>query len=161
MTIGTYVVHWSGKVCRIENRAVLDFTGNSREYLVLVPVRDQGEKIYVPVEKSSSILRPVLAQNEAEALIRQMKEIEPLSIKDEKQRTQEYKDAFYSQNYVNLIKIAKELYQRREQRSREGKKLAAKDAQMMSLVEKTFEEELSISLGVEAEELRELMKKYQ
>lgn len=158
MKIGTYVVHWSGKVCRVEDISVLDFTGTKREYLILSPVRDKAEKIYVPVEKSESVLRPVLSKEDAEALIGQMKEIEPLHIKDEKQRAQEYKDAFYSQNYMNLVKIAKELYQRRELRSREGKTLPSKDAQMMSLVEKTFEEEMAIALGVEKEAVRKLIE---
>lgn len=158
MKIGSYVVHWSGKVCRVEDISGLDFTGTNREYLILSPIRDKAEKIYVPVEKSTGVLRPVLSKEDAEALIGRMKEIEPLHIKDEKQRTQEYKEAFYSQNYVNLVKIAKELYQRRESRMREGKSLPSKDAQMMLLVEKTFEEEMAIALGVEKEEVRNLIE---
>lgn len=158
MEKGTYLVHWSGKVCRLEDISVLDFTGTKREYLILSPVRDQAEKIYVPAEKQDSMLRPVLSKQEAEALIAQMKEIEPLHIKDEKQRAQEYKTAFYSQNYVNLVKIAKELYQRREERSRIGKTLPSKDAQMMAMVEKTFEEEMAIALGVEKTEVRRLIE---
>lgn len=158
MEIGTYVVHWSGKVCRVEDSSVLDFTGTKREYLILSPVRDKAEKIYVPVEKSAGVLRPVLTKEAAKELIGRMKEIEPLHIRDERQRAQEYKEAFYSQNYVNLVKIAKELYQRRELRSREGKSLPSKDAQMMSLVEKTFEEEMAIALGVEREAVRNLIE---
>lgn len=158
MEKGTYLVHWSGKVCRLEDISVLDFTGTKREYLILSPVRDQAEKIYVPAEKQDSMLRPVLSKQEAEALIAQMKEIEPLHIKDEKQRAQEYKTAFYSQNYVNLVKIAKELYQRREERSRMGKTLPSKDAQMMAMVEKTFEEEMAIALDVEKTEVRRLIE---
>lgn len=161
MEKGTYLVHWSGKVCRLEDISVLDFTGTKREYLILAPVRDSAEKIYVPVEKQDSMLRPVLSKQEAEALLTQMKEIEPLLIQDEKQRAQEYKAAFYSQNYVNLVKIAKELYQRREERSRIGKTLPSKDAQMMAMVEKTFEEEMAIALGIEKEEVRKRIEEAQ
>lgn len=161
MEKGTYVVHWSGKVCRLDDISVLDFTGTKREYLILSPVRDSAEKIYVPVEKQKEVLRPVLSKQEAEALIAKVKDIEPLSIKDEKQRAQEYKTAFYSQNYVNLVKIAKELYQRREERSRMGKALPSKDAQMMAMVEKTFEEEMAIALGVEKTEVRKLLESAQ
>lgn len=124
MKIGMYVVHWSGKVCRVEDISVLDFTGTKREYLILSPVRDKAEKIYVPVEKKDSVLRPVLSKKEAEDLIAQMKE----------------------------------LYQRRELRIREGKTLPSKDAQMMAMVEKTFEEEMAIALGVEKEAVRKLIE---
>lgn len=124
MKTGDYVVHWSGKVCRVEDQKILDFTGEKREYYLLSPVRDSAEKIYVPVEKSGSVLRPVLTKSEAEALIGRMQEIEPLLIRDEKQRAQEYKNAFYSQDYENLVKIAKELYQRREKTSERRKNTA-------------------------------------
>lgn len=100
MKIGMYVVHWSGKVCRVEDISVLDFTGTKREYLILSPVRDKAEKIYVPVEKKDSVLRPVLSRKEAEDLI----------------------------------------------------------AQMMAMVEKTFEEEMAIALGVEKEAVRKLIE---
>lgn len=158
MKKGDYVVHWSGKVCRVDDAAKLDFTGTNREYLILTPVRDSSEKIYVPVEKTEGILRPVLSRVDAQALIGRLKEIEPLHIKDEKQRAQEYKEAFYSQNYENLVKIAKELYQRKECRVRDGKSLPSRDAQMMTLVEKTFEEEMAIALGVRVEEVKKLLE---
>ena len=158
MKIGDYVVHWSGKVCRVEDQKILDFTGEKRDYYLLSPVRDSAEKIYVPVEKSSSVLRPVLTKSEAEELIGRMQEIEPLLIRDEKQRALEYKNAFYSQDYMNLVKIAKELYRRREKRLREGKVLPSKDAQMMALVEKTFEEEMAIALGVDKEKVRTIIE---
>ena len=86
------------------------------------------------------------------------RDIEPLQIKDEKQRAQEYKTAYYSQDYLNLVRIAKELYQRKESRGREGKKLPSKDAQMMLLVEKTFEEEMAVALGVETSEVKNMLE---
>ena len=158
MQKGDYIVHWSGKVCRVEDVGKLDFTGTKREYLILTPVRDSTEKIYVPVEKTEGVLRPVLSREDAQALIGQLREIEPLHIKDEKQRAQEYKEAFYSQNYVNLVKIAKELYQRKESRVRSGKSLPSRDAQMMTLVEKTFEEEMAIALGVQVGDVKRLLE---
>ena len=136
MNKGDYTVHWSGKVCRVDEIAEMDFTGAKRQYLVLLPIRDKSEKIYVPIEKTEGVLRPVLSREAAEALIAGFGEIEPLQIQDEKQRAQEYKEAFYSQDYINLVRIAKELYQRRERRSRAWKKLPSRDMQMMSLVER-------------------------
>lgn len=158
MNKGDYTVHWSGKVCRVDEIAEMDFTGAKRQYLVLLPIRDKSEKIYVPIEKTEGVLRPVLSREAAEALIAGFGEIEPLQIQDEKQRAQEYKEAFYSQDYINLVRIAKELYQRRERRSRAGKKLPSRDMQMMSLVEKTLEEEMAVALGVPVGEVREILE---
>lgn len=161
MKQGEYAVHWSGKVCRIEDITEMNLTGTKRTYLVLTPVRDSSEKIYVPEEKAEQVLRPVIAKEKAEELLMHLGEVEPLEIRDEKQRLQEYKDAFYSQNYVNLVRIAKNLYQRKAQREAIGKKLPSKDKEMMKLVEKTFEEELAIALGEDPGHIRERIAKYQ
>ncbi len=152
-----YVVHWSGKVCRVEETAELNLTGERRTYYILAPVRNHSEKIYVPVDREEEMLRPVMTCREARELLDHLRDIEPLVIHDEKQRAQEYKEAFYSRNYVDLVRIAKELYQRREKRVRAGKTLPGRDAQMMELVEKTFEEELAVALGVDQEKVKEII----
>ena len=158
MNKGDYMVHWSGKVCMVEDMAEMNLTGTKRMYFILTPVRDKAEKIYVPIEKTEGTLRPVLSRKEAVSLAGRIRDIEPLQIKDEKQRAQEYKTAYYSQDYLNLVRIAKELYQRKESRGREGKKLPSKDAQMMLLVEKTFEEEMAVALGVETSEVKNMLE---
>lgn len=158
MKNGDYMVHWSGKVCVVDEMAEMNLTGTKRVYYILKPVRDKGEKIYVPVEKIEGVLRPLLSRAEALKLAERIKDIEPLHIKDEKQRAQEYKEAYYSQDYLNLVRIAKELYQRKLTRGREGKKLPTKDAQMMMMVEKTFEEEMSVALGVDMGKVKELLE---
>ena len=158
MNKGDYMVHWSGKVCMVGDMAEMNLTGTKRMYFILTPVRDKAEKIYVPIEKTEGTLRPVLSRKEAVSLAGRIRDIEPLQIKDEKQRAQEYKTAYYSQDYLNLVRIAKELYQRKESRGREGKKLPSKDAQMMLLVEKTFEEEMAVALGVETSEVKNMLE---
>lgn len=157
MAENRYVVHWSGKVCRVEETAELNLTGERRTYYILTPVRDRSEKIYVPADREKEMLRPVMTGEEARELIAHLRDIEPLVIHDEKQRAQEYKEAFYSRNYVDLVRIAKELYQRREKRIRAGKTLPGRDAQMMELVEKTFEEELAVALGVDQGRVKEII----
>ncbi len=161
MKKGEYAVHWSGKVCRIEDTTEMNLTGTKRSYLVLTPARDLAEKIYVPEEKALEVLRPVMSKEKAEELLQHLNEVEALPIRDEKQRLQEYKDAFYSQNYMNLVRIAKDLYERKTQREKIGKELPSRDKQMMQLVEKTFEEELAIALGVSPEQVRDRIAEYQ
>ena len=161
MKKGEYAVHWSGKVCRIEDITKMNLTGTKRMYLVLTPVRDSAEKIYVPEEKAPEVLRPVMSKEKAEELLQHLNEVEALPIRDEKQRLQEYKDAFYSQNYMNFVRIAKDLYERKTQREKIGKELPSRDKQMMQLVEKTFEEELAIALGVSPEQVRDRIAEYQ
>lgn len=159
MQTGDYVVHRTGKVCRIDRTEEMNLTGTVRTYLVLSPVRDQSETIYVPADNADSVLRPVISEADARKLIREIDDIEPLQIHNERQREQEYKTAFYSQNYVNLVRIAKDLRRRRDSRMKQGKTLPARDAQMMSMVTKTFEEGMAVALGVDMEEVRDMIEK--
>ena len=68
MNKGDYMVHWSGKVCMVEDMAEMNLTGTKRMYFILTPVRDKAEKIYVPIEKTEGTLRPVLSRKEAVSL---------------------------------------------------------------------------------------------
>ena len=56
MNKGDYMVHWSGKVCMVEDMAEMNLTGTKRMYFILTPVRDKAEKIYVPIEKTEGTL---------------------------------------------------------------------------------------------------------
>ena len=48
MQKGDFVVHKSGKVCQIDAVEMMDLTGTPKKYLILIPVRDKTERIYVP-----------------------------------------------------------------------------------------------------------------
>ena len=159
MDIGDYVVHWSGKVCLIQEKSRMNLDGTEKDYLILTSFRDPGERIYVPEEKKDTVLRPVISLDDARELIRRLPDIEPLEVKNERQREQEYKKAFYSQDNVALIQVAKDLYRRRRARSAIGKSLPSRDAQMMEMVEKSFEEEMAVALGVDARKVRGIIEK--
>ena len=76
MNKGDYMVHWSGKVCMVEDMAEMNLTGTKRMYFILTPVRDKAEKIYVPIEKTEGTLRPVPSRKEAVSLAGRIRDIE-------------------------------------------------------------------------------------
>ena len=159
MQKGDFVVHKSGKVCQIDAAETMDLTGSPKMYFVLIPVRDKTERIYVPAESAEVLLRPAISREEAMELIKSIQSIEPLQIQNERQREQEYRSAFYTQNYVNMVRIAKDLHRRKEHRIAIGKTLPSRDAQMMTMVEKAFEEGISVALGVAPEEVKDIIVK--
>lgn len=61
---------------------------------------------------------------------------------------------------MNLVRIAKDLYERKRQRAKEGKELPTRDKEMMHLVEKTFEEELAIALDESPKQIKMRIMKY-
>lgn len=158
-----YVVHWSGKVCRIDEISKLKMMDKEEVYYILHPVREAKETLYVPVRKADESLRPVMSKEEAMKVIEELPDIEPLAIQDEKMREREYKSAFHSDDCRARVRIVKELYQRKRQRTSVGKKMASSDMETMSMVERSFEEELAAALEIQTEEVKgvieEILKK--
>ena len=152
-----FVVHWSGKVCRIDEISKLKMMDKEEVYYIMHPVREMKETIYVPVRKAGESLRPVMSREEAMRVIKELPDIEPLTIHDEKMREREYKSAFHSDDCRARVRIVKELYQRKRERTSIGKKMAASDVETMSMVERSFEEELAASLGIRTEEVKEVI----
>lgn len=153
-----FVVHWSGRVCRVEDKAELKMMDREDNYLILRPIREEREKIYVPVRKAGESLRPVMSREEAEQVIMQLPQIEPLVIHDEKMREKEYKNAFHSGDRRARVRIVKDLYQRKQKRLQAGKKPAASDLETMLFMERSFEEELSVALGIQLEEVKTVIE---
>ncbi|MBT9775024.1 hypothetical protein GPL15_00685 [Clostridium sp. MCC353] len=154
-----YVVHWSGKVCRIDQISKLKMMDKEEVYYIMHPVREAKETIYVPVRKADESLRPVMSKEEAVKVIKELPDIEPLRIHDEKMREREYKNAFHSNDCRARVRIVKELYQRKQERVSAGKKMASSDAETMSMAERSFEEELAASLGIRMEEVKGVISK--
>ena len=50
-----YVVHWSGKVCRIEGISTLKMMDKEDVYYIMHPIREIKETIYVPVRKAKEL----------------------------------------------------------------------------------------------------------
>ena len=81
MNKGDYMVHWSGKVCMVEDMAEMNLTGTKRMYFILTPVRDKAEKIYVPIEKTEGTLRPVLSKKKQSHLREESGILNPFRLK--------------------------------------------------------------------------------
>lgn len=151
------VVHWSGKVCRVLDVTVMDLMDKKQEYYVLQPVREDKERIYVPTVKVKEALRPLISRENALKLIEELPEIPAMKIKDERTREKEYKIAFYSGNYRDMVMMVKELYQRRSARAKTGKKPISRDQTQMSFVETAFEEEMAFALGIDKATVKEFI----
>jgi CarD family transcriptional regulator len=159
MQTGDYVVHRSGKVCKVDSLEELNLTGTARKYFILTPVRSSMEKIYVPEQTAEQQLRPAMSRDEAMELLKRIADIKPLTIRNEKTRDQEYRDAFDVRSYDSIVSIAKELYRRKKKRSAVGKSLPTRDAQMMSVVQKTLDEAFAIAFDTKPEKIHEILMK--
>ncbi len=152
---GEYIVYGMTGVCRVSDITAMNMEGENTEklYYVLEPTGTRGGRIITPVEGNKSIMRRILTSEEAYRLIDGIKEIERLRIADDKQREMKYKEAMMSCDCRMWIGIIKTLYLRKMDRMGHGKRLTEVDERYMKKAKDNLYGELSIPLGIPAEEV--------
>lgn len=154
--IGNYVVCGNNGPCRVEEIGTLDFSATKdKMYYTLVPEGNAGGRVFMPVDNEKISMRPVLTREEAEELVNEIAEIEPIWIPEEKSREMLYKEFLRSCDCRKLIQMIKTLYLRKLSREEQGKRVTAVDDKYFQLAETHLYAELAVSLGLERSEVGE------
>lgn len=157
-SINEFVVHTTGGICQVKEIAPLDMPGadKSRNYYFLVPVKERGSRVFVPVDNSAAI-RKVMTDKEAWALIEDIPNIEEMQVENDKLREAAYKEAIRSTDLRELIKIIKNLQTRKVKRLEEGKKTTATDEKYYKIAEDNLCSELAFAIGKNKIETHDLV----
>lgn len=153
---GDIIVFGNNGVCRVDAVGPIDLAGAGQErlYYTIVPVYGSESKIFTPVDNKKVVCRAVISREEAERLIADIQSIESLWIPDEKRREESYKAAVSKCDCLELIKIIKTLYLRKQARIAEGKKVTSSDERYLKLSEDRLYSEFAIALGIPKEEVK-------
>ncbi len=133
-------------VCRV--KGIKNNKLNGIDYYILEPIDDKSLIIDVPIDNRMGYLRDIISKSEAEELINNIPNVEPLKNLDDKYIEKTYKDLIYSGTYEDLIKIIKTSYLRNEIRTKNNRKPSEKDINYFNQAEKYLYNELSISLNM-------------
>jgi CarD family transcriptional regulator len=152
--VNEFVIHTTGGICKVTDIAPLDMPGadKSRKYYFLVPIKERGSKVFVPVDNPAAI-RKVMTGEEAWELIDEIPGIEEMQVENDKMREAKYKEAIKSCDCRELIKIIKNLYTRKEERLKEGKKTTATDDKYFKIAEDNLFSELAFAIGKAKEDM--------
>ncbi|MCM1112664.1 MAG: CarD family transcriptional regulator [Muribaculum sp.] len=147
---GEYVVSGNKGVCVVEDITTLDIAGvdKKREYYILKPVYLSGSTVYVPVDAAEGSLRKVLSREEADRLIRGIRDIPLITIANDKLLEQEYRGCMRTNDCTEWIRIIKTIYLRKQKRQEAGRKVTAVDAKYYRLAEDNLYGELAVSLQI-------------
>lgn len=150
---GEYVIYGNNGICRVCGTTTMNIDGipSNRLYYVLKPDDRKSGTIYAPVDNKKLVLRRIMTKEEAEELIRNIPNIEILEIENDKLREESYKECMRTCDGVELVRIIKTIYVRRNRRLRSGRKSTAVDERYMKLAEDNLYAELSKLLGVPKE----------
>lgn len=143
-------------VCRVVNVTgnPIDRLDKVRKFYVLEPVFEKASTVYMPVDNDKVIMRRIMSKGEAEELIDNISQIKTVWIKEEKTREQMYKEAIRTYDCESLVQIIKTLYQRKQSRIKEGKKVLSSDEQYLRKAEALLYSEMSLALDIPKEEVQ-------
>lgn len=152
-----YVIYGNNGVCRITDIGPLDMPGIPKEriYYTLVPYYTKDSQIFTPVDSMKVVMRPLIQKDAIMQLLEEIPDMEPLWIKDEKQREAQYKESLRKCDCRELIRIIKTIYYRMQSRIAEGKKITASDEKYFHLAEDRLYGEFAIILGMDRDQVRD------
>lgn len=146
---GAMLVHPTYGVCEVVHIGKLDMKNikDDKVYYTLVPVYDNKSKLFIPTESDAG-LRPIMTKEDAMCLVAHLPEIEPIVVKNEKEREKIFKEMLRSGNCEDISKIIKTLYLRKKARLDAGKKAVSLDEKYLFIAREHLYGELSVSLGI-------------
>lgn len=155
--IGDLIVYGSNGVCKVTDIGRLDSSCAAKDkiYYTIEPLYHSETKIYTPVDNDKVIMRPIMTKEEAIELIDNIESIEILWITDEKRRESDYKETIKKCDCKELVKIIKTIYNRKQFRLKEGKKITTSDEKYFRIAEDNLYGELSVSLNIDKEKTKE------
>lgn len=160
-SIGEYVVYGNKGVCEVTKVGPVAIPGMSpeRNYYTLSQVYTKGSTIFVPVDKEDSGLRYVLSKEEVNDLIKDIPNIKPVWIQNDKEREQIFTDSIRKADTKKLIEMIIALYERKERRIADGKKATSTDERFFHAAEDILYGELGVVLGIDKKEVKDYIWK--
>lgn len=159
--IGEIVLYGSEGVCRISEISKIKVGHKREEYYVLHPIHREGATVYVPLNNETllSKMRRLLTKEEIENLIQQVAAEEPLWIEDSGERKAEYQRILSGTDRLELLRMIRGLYLRRDMLRQRGKYLRGSDEQLLRDAEKILNDELALVLEMERREVPEYIRR--
>lgn len=127
-------VAYKNDICRIKN--IKENRINNTTCYIMNPIDDESLTIEVPTDNRLGNIRDLLTKNEVNKLIDEIPNIKPIEDLNDKYIENSYKELINSRNHLNLIKVIKTTYLRKEERIRNKKKINEKDNKYFDLAEK-------------------------
>lgn len=148
--INDKVIHARDGLATIVNTTTMA----DREYFVIHALRGGGENIYVLVNNTSNIIRPIMSEESAHEVVEYMKTVVAEFIANTKQRRDQYKRKLLSGNVRDLAYLSRQLYFYNFYNANgQPIKLGPTDVQMLKDAETILYDEFALSFNKPREEI--------
>lgn len=138
---------------------VSETTIGGNEYFIVVSDKRTNENIYVMKSRTENIIRPIMSEAEAKAIIDYMKTVQAEFISNTKQRRDQYRRRLLSGDVKDLAYLSVQLYFFNYYNSHgQLVKLGPTDLQMLKDAESILFDELALSFKVNRDGVRETVE---
>lgn len=153
--INDRVVYGVMGVCEVVDIAAPPIKGIDAKYYYLQPIYDSKGIIYSPVESNKVLMRYVISRDDAEKLYKKAE----FCIKDEELNEpvamSSYDEMVKSQNPAVLMHLVRSLYNIKNERAKEMRKMKSVDSNMLSTAKKLLYGEMAAALDRDVKEVTE------
>lgn len=154
---GELLVYGTTGICRVEEITTPDITraDRGRRYYLLKPLYQDGV-IYAPVDSDKVPIRPVISQEEAEALIDLIPSIRAEACRAPTLQVlaQHYQSAVRSHDCKELLELMMSIYAKQRQAEAQKRRLGMVDERYMKQAERLLYGELSAALNIPYEDVQ-------
>lgn len=154
--INDLVMHFREGLSKIVQEKVM----NEKDYFIIKVLRDESEVVYVPKDNASAVIRHISTREDAEELVKYIREIKPEYITNTKQRRDGFKRRLGSGNIRDLAFLTRQLYFFRHPEEVEVPvKFGPADVEMLKYAACTMYDELAITYDVDRNQIEEIFVK--
>ena len=148
------VMHIPEGVCRITGIIERDLSSlGTREYYILVPVYDNGTKIYIPTENGAAKMRELLSREEVLELIDSIPECESVWLENDKERMAAFSSIVSRCDHYEMLCLIRTLRNKHEEKLRLGKKFHSADERIFKEAERILFGEFGYVLNLKPSEV--------
>ncbi len=159
--IGEKVVYGVLGACEITDISTPPIKGIEGEYYFLQPLYDSKGIVYSPVESKTTLaMRDIVTEKEAQHLLNKAKNCKVDVELNEKIYPSEYDNIVKSQDLEELMHMVRYLYNIKNERAKDLRKMKSIDARMLTLSKKLLYGEMAVALGRKLDDITIQLDEY-
>ncbi|RKJ49569.1 hypothetical protein D7X25_19490 [bacterium 1XD42-8] len=153
LKIGEYTMYsWYG-ACKVEDVREISKEDGKKMYYIFKPHNDKKATVMVPVDNER--MREIISKEEAETLLKSIDELPLNWVENSRIRDELYMEILREGDTKRVLQLLKTLLLKKEEVKDAKGKMNMRDNRILTNTEKYLFSELSISLNVELEVIRE------
>ena len=158
--IDDLIMYGSTGVCRGSDITGQVFKDEDKLYYVLEPLYQSGV-IYAPVDNEKVFMRPVISEEEAKSLIDDIPAIHTEIYRNSsmQQLTKYYQSVIDTHKCLDLLKLTKSIYQKKQAALAQNRHLGQIDKKFMKRAEDLLFGEFAAALHISREDVQEYIRK--